>query len=409
MPDVTPPPTIAVAERHARADLALTGALLAGWAPGRVNLIGEHTDYNEGFVLPIAVERTVALVGQLTDDATVRLFSAEYGQVATFALERLPTAGEPGDVPLWARYVAGAVGELRDAGHPLRGFSVAIAGDVPLGAGMSSSAALIVAALTWLTAAHDITMEPMDLARLGQRAETRGTGVRVGILDHAASVLGRPGQALLIDCRTMDVEYVPFTLPEAVLLVCETGVERSLASSGYNERRAQCEAATATLAAALGAEGDPRDFQSLRDVMERDLHRLGGELNPMLRARARHVLSENFRTLLAAKVLREEQPARALVLGSLLLASHASLRDDYAVSVPELDAVVAIATRRPGALGARLMGAGFGGSALILAPLALADAITADLHADYPQRTGRTPVIHRLAPAGGPGTTLLNT
>ena len=407
MHEATLPPTVAIAERHARDDLALQGALLAGWAPGRVNLIGEHTDYNEGYVLPIAIERTVALVGQVTDDGLARLFSAQHGQVATFALAQSPTADDPQDVPLWARYVAGAAGELRDAGYPIAGFSAAIAGDVPLGAGMSSSAALIMATLTWLTAATGIDIAPMDLARLGQRAETRGTGVRVGILDHAASALGQPGQALLIDCRSMAVERVPFTLDDAALLVCETGVEHSLATSGYNERRTQCEAATAAFAALLAAEGDKRSIRALRDVTERDLQRLGGDIEPVLRQRARHVLSENIRTLMAVTVLRGES-MRSAIFGNLLLSSHASLRDDYAVSSPELDAVVQIATRHRGSLGARLMGAGFGGSAIILAPLALIERITADLHADYPQRTGRTPVIHHLAPAGGPGTARLS-
>jgi galactokinase len=402
----TLPATVRTAATYARSALGLYGALSASWAPGRVNLIGEHTDYNDGWVLPIAIERTVAMVGHLSEAeaTTVRLYSVHHQAEATFDLARLPTAQEPQDVPLWARYVAGVLGELHEAGVPLHGFTAAIAGDVPLGGGMSSSAALIVATLTWLNAALQLNQAPLALARMGQRAETRGSGVRVGILDHAASALGQPGQALLIDCRSLNVQFIPFNLPEVALLVCETGVERSLAATGYNDRRAECEAATKLFADLLAQEGDPRAIRALRDLTERDYRRLGGHLPQPLRSRARHVISEDMRTLLAASILRMGETE---LFGNLLLESHASLRDDYAVSCAELDAVVEIATRSAGSLGARLMGAGFGGSALILAPLDRVDDIIGDLRLLYPQRTGREPTLHRLSPSGGPGTATL--
>ena len=397
------PPTVAVAAASAHDILHLTGPLLAGWAPGRVNLVGEHTDYNDGWVLPIAIERTVALVGSLAnpDDSMVQLYSVHHQALASFSIINPPTAQATQDVPLWARYIAGVVGELRDAGMPVRGFSAAIAGDVPFGGGLSSSAALIIATLTWFNAALSLQQAPLDLARIGQRAETRGSGVRVGILDHAASVLGQPGQAMLIDCRSLNVQPIPFNLPEVSLLVCETGVERSLATTGYNQRRSECEQVLHLLADLLRAEGDRRPIEALRDVNERDYQRLGGRIPQPLRNRAHHVVSENIRTLLAATIL---QQGHVTMFGNVVMASHASLRDEYEVSSPELDAVVEIATRRLGALGARMMGAGFGGSALIVTTNDMADDIIADLQTLYPERTGRQPIIHRLAPAGGPGT-----
>ncbi len=398
------PPTVATATQHARGDLALAGPLLAGWAPGRVNLIGEHTDYNEGFVLPIAVERTVALVGRLADDPaepTIRLYSTHHAATATFRVATPPTAADPQDVPLWARYIAGVVGELREAGLPVRGFSAAIAGDVPLGGGMSSSAALVMAALTWLNAALDLRQTPLDLARLGQRAETRGSGVHVGILDQAASALGRPGQAVYIDCRSLTYEYIPFALRDMALLVCETGVARSLTTVGYNDRRRECEAAAAQFAALSHAEGDPRPVRALRDVDDREYKRLGGGVPQPQRRRARHIITENERVGLATIALKLGE---AGVFTRLLLSSHASLRDDYEVSCPELEAVVSIATRQRPQSGARLMGAGFGGSALIVAPQEHVDQIIADLQRDYTPPDGGPTRVHLLTPAGGPGT-----
>ncbi len=403
----TLPPTVAIAANHARAALGLQGPLPAGWAPGRVNLIGEHTDYNDGFVLPIAVERTVAMAGQLASDPadmTVRLFSAHHQETAQFDAANPPSARDPRGVPLWARYVAGAVSVVQAAGMPMRGFSAAIAGDVPLGGGMSSSAALIMATLTWLDAALGLQQGPLELARIGQRAETLGSGVQVGILDQAASALGKPGKAIFIDCRSLAYHYISFNLPDVALLVCETGVERSLADVGYNTRRQECEAAAQAFAQMLQQEDFSRLVTALRDVTERDYARLAGAVPQPERRRARHVITENDRVGAAVQAL---QAGDAAAFTDLLLRSHASLRDDYEVSCPELDAVVAIATRGRPLTGARLMGAGFGGSALIIAPLADIPAIQADLARDYPAQTGRTPTMHQLAPAGGPGATTL--
>ncbi len=394
------PAPVFAAREHAVADLCLDGELLAAWAPGRVNLIGEHTDYNEGWVLPIAIERCVALVGSPRAGDHIDLYSAHHREKAAVVLTDLPTSAATQGQPLWARYIAGAVGELRDAGYVVDGFDVAIAGDVPLGAGLSSSAALVVATLTWLAAAFHLDIAPLEIARIGQRAETRGSGVRVGILDHAASVLGRPNQAVLIDCRSLDHRYIPFRLPDVNLLICESGVERSLAKSSYNTRVAECRTAVDAFARALQAEGDVREIKALRDIEERDYLRLAGQVVEPARHRARHIVSENARTLAATEAI---EAGDATTFGDLLLRSHASLRDDYAVSIPELDGIVSIATLH-GALGARLVGAGFGGSALVMTAAEHLDEITMALHAEYAQLYGKETLLHLLRPAGGPGT-----
>jgi galactokinase len=390
--------------------LHLTGPLLTAWAPGRVNLIGEHTDYNEGFVLPIAIERVVALAGQLgaeLEDLTVNLYSAHHDEGTSFRLDELPSAREPRGQPLWALYVAGALGELLEKGAGLSGFSASIVGDVPAGHGLSSSAALVMATLLWLSAAFHLDREPLELARLGQLAETRGTGVRVGILDHAASILGRPDQAVLIDCRSLAYQHIPFALPDVGLLICDSGIERSLATSAYNQRRAECETAVSALGEALGGEADNtgRRILALRDVTRHDLLRLGGRIPQPARQRAWHVVTENDRVLEAVEALGQHDAAG---FGELLLASHASLRDHYAVSSPELDALVEIATQSPGAYGARVVGAGFGGAVLMVAPESQLDHLSERLANTYLARTGKHPDIARIRPAGGSGYALVD-
>jgi galactokinase len=411
------PAQIAVEGARSRLDLS-SGPLLAAWAPGRVNLIGEHTDYNGGYVLPIAIENVVAVAGQLrqpTDPpemtSTVHLYSHHHDQMATLRLDQLPSAARPADQPLWALYIAGVLGELIRAGIRLQGFAASIAGDVPTGQGLSSSAALVMASLLWLNAALELRIPPLEMAQLGQRSEERGTGVRVGILDHAASVLGRPGLAVLIDCRSLAYRSIPCDLPEVSLLICDSGVERSLAASAYNERRHECEIALQALASALIAEAREaygrsdrsNPYQpptSLRDITIHDLRRLGGRIPAPARQRAWHVVTENVRTLGAVEALESQDVRR---LGELMLASHASLRDQYAVSSSELDALVEISTQPPPAYGARLVGAGFGGGVLILAPESVEAQIRQRLAVQYPERSGRPAKIMRIRPAGGPG------
>jgi galactokinase len=397
------------------------GPITVAWASGRANLIGEHTDYNDGYVLPVAIDRVVAIAGRALSrpSARTRCYSVHHGRSGTF--DAFPAALLDDDLarqsrrgPLWLRYVRAVLAELAAlpsaSETPLPpatpAFAAAIAGDVPVGGGLSSSAALGVAVATFASALGGPSLPPMDTACLCQRAEHRGAGVRIGIMDQAASCLGRPAQALQLDCRSLAYEYVPFALPGVLLAVYDTAVPHSLARSGYNERRAQCERSVVLLAPAIAREDPARQIRSLRDVTANDLTRHSALLPDPLLRRARHVVAENDRVLRAVTALRAGETH---TLGALLYASHASLRDDYAVSCPELDAVVEIAASVPGVLGARMMGAGFGGSALILVRERSLARLDAALAQEYPRRTGRYGALHICRVGGGPASVTITT
>jgi len=396
-------------QRFERSDHHDARPIAVAWAPGRVNLIGEHTDYNDGYVLPLAVDRYVALACRTAiHGGTTTCFSVHHQRAASFGASR-SALGDPRRrrLPLFARYIRGVLAELAALPGAPRlppAFDAAIAGDVPVGGGMSSSAALSVAVATLAAALGGPALDPLATAALCQRAEQQSAGVRVGIMDQAASCLGRPGVALFLDCRTLAYEHVPLALPGVALAVFDTGVPRSLAAVGFNERRAECEAAVARLASAILAEQPARAVSALRDVTLDDLTRHGPSLPDPLRRRARHVVTENARVGAAVEALRAADAPR---LGALLDASHASLRDDYQVSCAELDEAVAIARAVPGVLGARLMGAGFGGGALLLAREAALPALDAALASLYPARTGRVGALHVCRSTGGRQATVL--
>lgn len=374
-------------------------SLTVAWASGRVNLIGEHTDYNDGYVLPVAIDRVIAIAGRPNGTARSRWYSAHHDQTVEFAAAAsAPLPQSRGR--LWVKYVRGVLAQLAEAtGTAPTAFDAAIAGDVPVGGGMSSSAALEVAVVTFATACGGPGLPSLQVAMLCQRAEQQSAGVRVGIMDQAASCLGRDGHAILLDCRSLDYEYVPINLPGIAIAVYDTGVSHTLAGSAYNVRREQCEEAATRLAQYLRGEGAARVVRSLRDVTEADLQRYGSRVPEVLRRRARHVVSENARVLAAVEALRAGDADR---LGALLYASHASLRDDYEVSCAELDAVVEIAGGVPGVLGARMMGAGFGGSALVLVRRDALPALETALRKDYSRRTGRQGALHVCTVSGGP-------
>jgi galactokinase len=319
-------------------------------APGRVNLIGEHTDYNEGFVLPFALAQGVyAAVGR-RGDGRIDLRSAQAPEApATVALDALA----PGTVPGWAAYPAGAAWALREAGLPIGGARIAIDADLERGAALSSSAALECATALALTESYDLTVPRPRLAALARRGENEFVGVPTGIMDQSASLLCQAGHALLLDCRSNESTLVPLDLPAAglVLLVIDTRVRHELADGRYAARRRACEEAARVL-------GVP----SLREVTggPAALDRIA---DPLLRRRARHVVTENARVLETVSLLREGEASRC---GPLLTASHASLRDDFEVSWPQADTAVEAATAG-GALGARMTGGGFGGSVIALA------------------------------------------
>lgn len=382
----------------------------AAWAPGRVNLIGEHTDYNAGYVLPLAVDRVVAFAGRAREDQLVRLWSLHFRERAEFSLEGLPaTFGQVHEtLPRWARYILGVATELRRVGVALVGFDAVMQGDVPVGGGMSSSAALEVAGVQafQLFAQHPLMpcssgqpLTPLQVAELCQRAEWIASGVRCGILDQAASCLGRPGQAVLLDCRALSYRYLPFEAPAVSLVLIDTGVRRTLATSAYNERRQQCEEATNLLRPTL-IDDTMNEIQALRDISWEEFERHQMILPEVLRKRAGYVIAENARVLETVACLERNDPAG---VGELLWQTHAGLRDAYEVSCPELDTLVELARTVPGVLGARMMGGGFGGCTINLVRDEAVEALTQLVEEQYPIRTGRQASIDTCRAAGGPG------
>jgi galactokinase len=361
----------------------------AARAPGRVNLIGEHTDYNQGLALPCAVDLdTLALVAPRAG-GRVRLWSREAGPAPEFAANAPRRRGD------WSDYVQGVVFSLREGGMPVAGFDLLVASRVPEGAGLSSSAALGVAVVTALDAAFGLRLAPRDRARVAHRAETGFAGVACGILDPIASALGRRGFALRLDCRDESVTEVP--LPEAArLVVVDSGVRRRLADGRYAERVAECRAA---LLAARGALRRP-GLGSLRDVSPADLAALEAALPPTLWRRLRHVVTENARVDAACAALAAGDLA---AVGATLREGQASLRDDYQVSTPELDALCRLADALPGVCGSRLTGAGFGGCSLHLVAADACAEAAAGLAAGFERRFGRRPRLWVLASADGAG------
>jgi galactokinase len=347
-------------------------------APGRVNLIGEHLDYNEGHVLPVAIDRSVMVAFAPRPDGRVRLYSLDLDQQSAFDLEDIQRDAE---VP-WSDYVRGVAWAVREAGHQVLGLDAALQGDVPIGAGLSSSAALEVAALGAFEAVSGLRLDRRDLALLGQRAENRFVGVACGIMDQMAAALSRAGHALLIDCRSLEHEAVALPLAGLRLVVADSGVRRALLDSQYNLRRQECQRAAELLAALIAG----RPVAALRDIRPEDLARHGDSLPPNLLRRARHVVEEERRVLLSVEALRTGDVE---AFGDMLNASHRSLRDDYEVSSPELDLLVELAWAQPGVLGSRLTGAGFGGCTVSLVRAEALEAFREGVVARYCAETGR--------------------
>lgn len=321
-------------------------------APGRVNLIGEHTDYNEGFVLPFAIDRRTVVALGVRDDRRVRVASTFADELAEIDLDAL----SPDALSGWSAYPLGVAWAFSEFGADLAavpGVDLFIDSDVPVGAGLSSSAAIESAVALALNDVWQLGLDRRTLARVGQRAENVAVGAPTGIMDQSASLLGEADHAVFLDCRTLESELVPLGLAEAglAILVIDTGVKHSHATGGYGERRAACERG----AAALG-------FSSLRDATVDDLARAHELLDDVTFRRIRHVITENQRVLDTVAVLKAQG---ASAIGELLDASHRSMRDDFEISVPELDLAVETAVAA-GAIGARMTGGGFGGAAIAL-------------------------------------------
>jgi galactokinase len=379
-----------VADRAAGRFRAWQGAEPEGvWhAPGRVNLIGEHTDYNSGWVLPFALDRGVVVAARRRGDGLLDLRSLQAGEAA-----RVPLAGlGPGSVTGWAAYPAGVAWAMRAAGHPVGGASLVIDSDLPQGAGLSSSAAIECAAALALADLYRVRVPRAELVRLARQAENEMVGVPSGMMDQSASLLGEAGHALLLDCRSGEVTPVPFDPAAAglALLVVDTGARHALTDGRYALRRQECEQA----ARALGVP-------SLRDVA--DPARASAIADPVLARRARHVIADDCRVHAAVDLLGAVQgdgeAGGVAGLGPLLHASHASLRDDFEISWPQAD-VAAEAAEQAGALGARMVGGGFGGSVIALVP-AGGEAVRAAVLASYAARGWPPPAFLAAPPSAG--------
>jgi len=355
-------------------------------APGRINLIGEHTDYNDGFVMPVAIDRRTAVTARARGDRRLAAVSSAFSAAAEMSLDDL--GGAPSGS--WSDYVRGVAAVLERHGHRLQGADLAIESDVPPGAGLSSSAALEVAVGYALLDLAGIAVDLTALARACQEAEQEFAGTRCGIMDQFIACHGRAGHAMLLDTRTLAATFVPLPADVAIV-VGNTMTRHALASDGYNERRADCEAGVRALAVRLAR------IRALRDVSFADLEANADVLSERVYRRCRHVVTENARTLSAADALRDGDLAR---FGVLMGASHASLRDDYDVSTPELDAMVE-AGMEHGAIGARMTGGGFGGCTVNLVAADRAAQFARDLAQGYEARTGRVPEIYTCRTSGG--------
>ena len=336
-------------------------------APGRVNLIGEHTDYNDGFVLPMAIDRAAWIALGPGDDRKVRVYALDYEETAEFSL----TALQKGKG--WAEYIKGVANELKVAGFRVKGWDGVLGGDVPNGAGLSSSAAVEMAAARAFAEVSGFEWKPVRMAQVGQKAENRWVGVNCGIMDQMVSATAQAGNALFLDCRSLAYEQVPIPVGVAVV-VMDTSTRRGLVDSAYNERRAQCEEAARFFG-----------VKALRDVsLERFEDERGKIKDETVMRRARHIITENQRVLNAVAAMRAND---VHTLGKLFDQSHASLRDDFEVTNEALNQIVAAAQSHPACFGARMTGAGFGGCAVALVDKGKVDEFVSAVRAGYRQKS----------------------
>ena len=355
-------------------------------APGRVNLIGDHTDYNDGFVMPMALQLETRAAVLRSEAPRLRLQSSEAGEAVSIDLTGTLTPRHD-----WTDYVAGVAHVMRQHGVPVTGADILISSTVPQGAGLSSSAALEVASA--LALLGDDVPDRLTIARWCQQAENDFVGARCGIMDQYVSCFGQRGHALLIDCRELTSRALPIP-PTARVVVSNTMVKHSIAGGEYNVRRQQCEDAVSALRVSLP------HVKALRDVTPGDLEQFADTLAPVIRKRAHHVVSENARVLAAADAL---DGGDLDTFGRLMGESHRSLRDDFEVSAPELDLLVDLAQAQPGVYGSRMTGGGFGGSTVTLVDALACDDLLGALRAGYADATGRPPEVIVCVPSDGAG------
>jgi len=355
-------------------------------APGRVNLIGEHTDYNDGFVLPMAIDYDIRIAARARPDRTVRLYSVDLDKHDTFSLDDVRRVAA--DKVTWADYVRGVADVLQREGFVLHGMDAAVTGNVPRGTGLSSSAAMAPATISAVRLLNRFELDPVRAALLGQRAENEFVGMRCGIMDQFISSCGQADHALLIDCRSLEYQRVP--IPAGVrVVVTDSAVRRGLVDSAYNERRAQCEEG----ARLLGA-------RALRDVSVAMFEAHAAQLPPLTARRCKHVVTEDDRTLKGVEALKHGDLA---AFGRSMDASHLSMRDWFEITTPEIDALVEIQQKTPGCLGARMTGGGFGGCTVALVKEEAVPAVVAAIQTQYPARTGKTPQVYVCSAVDGAG------
>lgn len=352
-------------------------------APGRVNLIGEHTDYNGGFVMPLAIDRAMWIALRYRADKEVHLHSLDFDNSAHFDLGHFEHLNKH-----WCEYVKGVAHALQKRGYDLQGWDGALTGNVPRGSGLSSSAALELASARAFCEVSNFPWDPVEMAVVGQEAENNWVGVNCGIMDQMISSCGRADHAYLLDCRSLVGEHVP--MPSGVsVVVLDTGTRRGLVDSAYNERRSQCEEAAAFFGVELLRDVDADDFAA-REM----------ELPELTRMRARHVVTEDVRTLAAAEAMRAGD---SVTLGRLMTESHVSLRDDFEVSNDALNTMVDLALAETGCLGARMTGAGFGGCAVALVEEAHADRFVKSVGMAYQAKTKLDPALYVCNATAGAG------
>ncbi|MEI8595755.1 galactokinase [Photobacterium sp. Hal280] len=356
-------------------------------APGRVNLIGEHTDYNDGFVLPCAIDYQTMVAAARRDDQCVRVMAIDYqGELNTFDLSQ-PLAFDKDC--LWVNYIRGVIDCLQSRGCQLGGIDIAVSGNVPQGAGLSSSAALEVVIGQTFNTLFDLSLTPQEIALIGQQAENQFVGCNCGIMDQLISAEGEAGHALLIDCRSLETKAVSLP-PELSVVIINSNKQRGLVGSEYNTRRQQCEAA----AQAFGVK-------ALRDVDSASFLSKADQLDPVVARRARHIITENARTLQAAQALAQGDLA---TLGQLMAASHQSMRDDFEITVPEIDTLVDIVKAAIGERGGvRMTGGGFGGCVVALVPAELVASVQQAVESQYQNATGLKASIYVCQPMVGAG------
>ena len=357
-------------------------------APGRVNLIGEHTDYNEGFVMPFAIDRQTIAAAAPRSDAKINAYARDLDESVTIDLNSPPQTRRGS----WVDYVEGTARCVGKRFGEVRGLDMIIESTVPIGAGLSSSAALEIAVGLALVSLSGLVLDKRELAFAGQQAEHEFVGTRSGIMDQFAAIFSRSENAMLLDCRSLDIEYIPVSSDDIVLAVIDTKVKHDLATSEYNARREECEKGVRLLQRRLPL------IKSLRDVTPRDLTEHEDLLPEHIRRRCRHVVSENERTIAAAVAFRSRDLD---VSGNLMLQSHRSLREEYEVSCPELDFLVDAAMQVTGVFGSRMTGGGFGGSTVSLVAASSVEELRQRSVEDYKQRFGIEPDFYIFRPTNG--------